>query len=124
MTLVNIFEEILHHKKPKSDGESFAYFHVWIVLCGSRKLRQTWELNWVPVSFLSLPVYTSSSKMNNSISKVMFFSYIVFSLFTCRIHSCVSVSHSNSSEAAKLSFLSLLSYGTGGEINCFYFTFF
>lgn len=33
------------------------------------------------------------------------------------LHSCISGTHSNSSEAAKLSFLSLLCCRTGGEIH-------
>lgn len=70
------------------------------------------------------PAYVYIIIKNEYISKAVLFSLVVFSLDTSRIHSCVSTTHSNSSQAAKLLFFACFATGQAVKFRLVLFCFF
>lgn len=62
--------------------------------------------------------------MNTSVKQYFFFPLFVFSLDTFRIHSCISATHSNSSQAAKLLFFACFATGQAVKFRLVLFCFF
>lgn len=69
------------------------------------------------------PAYVYIIIKNEYINEAVFFSFVVFSLDTSRIHSCISAAHSNSSQAAKLLFFACFFTGQAVKFRLVLFCF-